>query len=145
MEKKGSGLAVGILSGPFSTLMVVAVLILAACAQGHCRRQSDPQQPPKPLDPRSETASPEKAPATARVFVYKYDGSLQCGMGRAISLEAMAKELTGTEVFSSAKKSDGLMHIQVCGSPTGKANVFEIPAQKLPWAETKGFKKWGFE
>lgn len=84
--------------------------------------------------------------ATSRkVKVYKYDGSLQCNQGKAIPLEQMAKELKGVQVFSSQKKADGLMHIQVCGSPTGMANVFEILEGDLTKAEKFGFKKWTFE
>lgn len=122
------------------------LLILAmGCAQGHCRRKVD--QPPK-------MASADEAPSEAQtpkpsdkdhVFVYKYDGSLQCKKGKAISPEVMAKELQGITVFSSAKKSDGMMHIQVCGTITGMANVFEIPATSLKQAESRGFKKWSFE
>ena len=70
---------------------------------------------------------------------------MQCGMGKSVSLEAMAKELQGIPILSSVKKRDGLMHIQVCGSITGMANVFEIPGKYLKQAEAKGFKKWSFE
>ena len=66
-------------------------------------------------------------------------------MGQVISPEVMAKELKGIPIVSSTKKSDGLMHIQVCGSLTGMANVFEIPNKYLKQTETKGFKKWSFE
>ena len=66
-------------------------------------------------------------------------------MGKAVAPEAMAKELQGVQIFSSVKKRDGLMHIQVCGSITGMANVFEVPAVALKKAEAKGFKKWSFE
>lgn len=84
-------------------------------------------------------------PVGDRVFVYKYDGSLQCGMGKAVSLETMAKELQGIPLLSSVKKPDGLMHIQVCGSITGMANVYEIASKHLKAAEAKGFKRWSFE
>ncbi len=89
----------------------------------------------------------EKKPdpsALKKVFVYKYDGSLQCGMGTAIPVESMQKELLSIQVFSASKKPDGLMHIQSCGSPTGMANVFEILETDLPEAEKYGFKKWEF-
>ncbi len=63
-------------------------------------------------------------------------------MGKPIALDTMAKELSGIQILSSVKKPDGLMHIQVCGSITGMANVFEIPARHQKAAEAKGFKKW---
>jgi glucose/arabinose dehydrogenase len=86
--------------------------------------------------PVSTTTQP-----AGNVFVSKADGSLQCGMGKAISAEEMEKELKGIKVLSRDKRSDGMMHIQVCGSPTGMINVYEIPASSLAEAEARGFKK----
>ncbi len=81
----------------------------------------------------------------ARIKVFKYDGSLQCGMGKAIPAAEMQKELEGITVYSAENKPDGLMHIQVCGSPTGRANVYEIDKSSLELAKKKGFKEWTFE
>ncbi len=67
------------------------------------------------------------------------------GLGKAVALEAMAKQLQGVTVFSQSKKRDGLIHIQVCGSITGMANVYEIPLAQIKKAESFGFKKWSFE
>ena len=124
--------------------VICALLVLAVvgCTQGHCRRKSDTPGAATPVD-AGDAMNPSKA--TGRTFVYKYDGSLQCGMGKAIPLEVMAKELNGIPILSSVKKTDGLMHIQVCGSITGVANVYEIQAKYLKAAEAKGFKKWSFE
>ena len=80
-----------------------------------------------------------------RVLVYKDDGSLQCAQGQAKTPAEMAKELKGIKIFSSLKKSDGLMHIQVCGSKTGQVNVFEILESDLPRAEKKAFKLWNLD
>lgn len=123
------------------TAFVVLAVLLAGCQQGHCRRQADAPAEAKPLP----AAGPEKPSEQDRIFVYKYDGSLQCGQGKAIPVDIMAKELKDIPVLSSSKKSDGVMHIQVCGSTSGKANVYEIPAKFLKQAEGKGFKKWSFE
>jgi hypothetical protein len=78
----------------------------------------------------------------ATVFVYKPDGSLQCGAAKGLAaLEMEKKELRGIKVISRDKRPDGLMHIQVCGSPTGMINVYEIPSASLAEAEKRGFKK----
>lgn len=77
-----------------------------------------------------------------RIFVYKPDGTLQCGQGQRIDLSTMKKELVGIEVFSAQNKNDGLMRIQLCGHPTGDNNVFEIAAKDLEPALKLGFKKW---
>ncbi len=79
-----------------------------------------------------------------KVRVFKYDGSLQCGMGEAIPLATMAKELSGLKIYSQENLGDGLMRIQVCGSPTGMANVFEIDAKDLNEALKRGFKEWTY-
>ena len=74
------------------------------------------------------------------VLVSKADGSLQCG-SKGLSTEEMEKQLKGIKILSRDKRPDGKMHIQVCGSPTGTVNVYEIPVSSLSEAETRGFKK----
>ncbi len=125
--------------------LLVLLSVTVNCTQGHCRRKKDVPGQAKPVDPApSATAQPEPRP-NDRVVVYKYDGSLQCGQGKPVSVENMQKQLAGIQIFSAVKKPDGLMHIQVCGSGTGLANVYEIPAKDLKKAEAKGFKKWDFQ
>jgi hypothetical protein len=74
--------------------------------------------------------------------VYKYDGTLQCGMGEEIPLEAMAEELAkaGVEVLASRKGTDGLAHIAVCGASTGALNVFTIRRERLEAARALGYR-----
>ncbi len=86
-------------------------------------------------------------PSTAlqKVKVAKADGSLQCGQGRAIPVAEMQKELGAIKVYSSANKNDGMMRIQVCGSPTGNHNVYEIDRKDLDAALKAGFKEWTAE
>lgn len=81
---------------------------------------------------------------TLKVKVFKADGSLQCGMGKKKSLDDMQKELKGIQVYSKSNQNDGLMRIQVCGSPTGDANIFEINQEDLDKALKLGFKQWTF-
>jgi hypothetical protein len=119
--------------------------LLSACTQGHCRRKTDVPGEAKPVEAPAAAVAETKTSDKDRVLVYKYDGSMQCGMGKPLALDVMAKELQGIPVLSSVKKRDGLMHIQVCGSITGMANVYEIPAKFQKQAEGKGFKKWSFE
>jgi len=126
-------------------LFVGGLSLVLGCAQGHCRRKAEAPglaSAPPVTKPAEGVVPSEQA---ERVFVYKYDGSLQCNAGKPIRVEAMAKELAGIQIFSSQKKKDGLMHIQVCGSITGMANVYEIPTLSLKSAEAKGFKVWSFD
>lgn len=122
------------------TINILAVLtmmmvVMTACAPGHCKRRNPSTQDMK-------GAMGEKGKNT--IFVYKYDGSLQCGQGKAIAPKEMAKELSGIKIYSMENKNDGLMHIQVCGSITGQANVYEISADDLEKAQKRGFKVWNF-
>lgn len=80
-----------------------------------------------------------------RVKVYKADGSLQCGQGKALPTAEMQKQLKDIKVYSSANKNDGMMRIQVCGSPTGNANIYEIDRKDLEAAIKLGFKEWTFD
>jgi hypothetical protein len=80
-----------------------------------------------------------------RVKVYKADGSLQCGQGLAVPLADMQKDLKDIKVYSSFNKNDGMMRIQVCGSPTGNSNVYEIDRKNLEAAIKLGFKEWTYD
>jgi hypothetical protein len=75
------------------------------------------------------------------VAVFKYDGTLQCGVGKEVSLAAMAATLeqAGIKVISSRKADDGKLHIQLCGASTGRVNVFEIATPSLAAARKLGF------
>jgi hypothetical protein len=77
-----------------------------------------------------------------QVQVYKYDGTLQCGLGQEVPLDEMAKELKGSgiEVLNTHKGTDGLTHISVCGASTGAINAFEIRRDLLPAAQKLGYR-----
>ena len=127
-------------------LAVMALIFVTACTSTNCRRKKE-NQAPLPIEQiEKEPFKDHSKSKQDSAFVFKYDGSLQCGMGQKISAKEMAKQLTrkNIPVISSQNKPDGLMHIQVCGSPTGQANVYEIPAAKLEEAQKLGFKPWTF-
>lgn len=77
-----------------------------------------------------------------RVRIYMYDGTLQCGMGREISLEETVAELesAGIHVVTSHKGADGLNHISVCGASTGAINIHVIDRGSLPAARRLGYR-----
>lgn len=128
-------------------VLFLVVLILGACSSSECKRQKNPnffaektQNLPEFKKEKASKTGLGKG-STKWIFVYKPDGSKQCGMGAAVSPEAMSKELRdeGIKIKSMTKKSDGLMRIQVCGSDTGMINVFEIQESNLKSAEAIGF------
>lgn len=79
---------------------------------------------------------------TVTLFVYKYDGTLQCGMGEEVTLAEMEKELkqNNINVYSKRKGHDGLFHSDVCGASTGLINVFEIDGKSFKKAEEIGYR-----
>jgi hypothetical protein len=93
------------------------MLFAAGCTTGHCRSRK-----------------PEKT-----VWVYKPDGSLQCGQGKAIDRAEMQKELLDIPVITSLTKSDGLLRVQMCGAPTGQINAYKISESFLTEAKKRGF------
>jgi hypothetical protein len=119
-------------------VLMFLVLVVVACANQACKIEERKDI----VMTGNEKTSSQKKDLTNRVFVYKLDGSLQCGQGSKIGIDSMKKELDGIEVFSSENKHDGMMRIQVCGAPTGYANVYEIDQKDLEKALKLGFKKW---
>ena len=117
---------------------IALTLALTACGTGPCRGTASAKAPV------TKGAAPVSGPTSSadHVKVYKADGSLQCGQGKAVSLKDMEKDLQGIQVFSSANKNDGMMRIQVCGAPTGNSNVYEIDRKDLDKALSLGFKEW---
>ena len=129
------------------------VLALFSCTSGNCRRDGTLIIPKTatgkvaaktPSKPETQTKNGDFPPLEKRVFVFKYDGSKQCGVGKAIPLKVMAKQLKGIKIFSKENKMDGLMHSQVCGAATGRANVYEISKDDLEKAQAKGFEEWTY-
>lgn len=101
------------------------------------------QQPlPPPTSKGDSVAQDKKLNPQERVWVFQYDGSKQCGEAPATPIAEMQKQLGDIPVYGSENKADGLMHIQMCGAPTGKANVYWIDRSRLSDALAKGFKEW---
>lgn len=128
-------------------LFFILCICLQACASRHCRtlreeesaKKSELEKKPIPEEMPMNLIKPSSAD---RVRVFKFDGSLQCGLGQAKSLSEMQKDLKGIQVFQSWKRHDGMMRIQLCGSPTGQSNVYEINRKDLEAAVKMGFKEW---
>jgi len=119
------------------SLTLASLILITSCASGPC------------LNPKKDQALTDTSEKTSvlgqKIRVYKYDGSKQCGIGKSMPLEDMQKELGSIKVYSSANKNDGQMRVQLCGSPTGNANVYEIEKSDLEKAQKSGFKEWIFE
>jgi len=125
------------------SLILLVFLGLAACSTSSCKDHMNDQQVPAAAPINADKEAAMKTTTSAdRIKVYKPDGSLQCGMGKAIALADMQAELKNIYVYSSLNKNDGMMRIQVCGSPTGNSNVYEIDRKDLEAALKMGFKQW---
>lgn len=129
-------------------LMSVVAIAGIGCASGKCLQSNATAAPEAgaaagATTPSKEAMKPESK--LDRVKVFKVDGSLQCGQGKAVAVGEMQKELGDIKVYSSANKNDGMMRIQVCGAATGNSNVYEIDRKNLEAALKKGFKEWTFD
>jgi hypothetical protein len=113
-----------------------------SCQSGRCKERVTPSNTESALMDANQKPVNQ---VLDRVKVYKYDGSLQCNMGKAISVDEMEKQLKDIKVFARENKSDGMMRIQLCGSPTGRANVYEIERKDIEAAKKAGFQEWTFE
>ncbi len=130
---------------------IILVLFLVGCSTTKCRnskhreeisaktKQGDNLKKTFQVDDEKKQISSDE-----RVFIYKYDGALQCGLGHGIKAQIMEKQLKRIPVFSRENKPDGLMHVQACGQPTGRANVYEIKKSDLKQAKSYGFLLWRF-
>lgn len=85
----------------------------------------------------------KEAPTGESVWIRKSDGGVSCEQEKAESLEKGAETLknAGVEVLESAKSSDGKMHIQVCGAPTGSENRYRISKSDIEKARVLGFSE----
>jgi len=114
--------------------MLVSGLFLASCNAGTSSGVDERFKSSLVAKGERDKLAASEGPS---VRVFKYDGSLQCGMGHAVPLEKMKIELANIVVQSQEKKSDGLMSVQMCGSPTGYANVYQIDSNELEKSKRK--------
>ena len=128
----------------FVLVLLSSAALMSACSTAKCRTQKDTQAKVG-AEAAVVAGGADSSSSQDRVRVYKPDGSLQCGQGRAIPLNEMEKDLKGIKTYSSINKNDGMMRIQVCGSPTGNSNIYEIDRKDLAAALKAGFKEWTFE
>lgn len=124
------------------TIPILILFSLTACSHGNCRSQKAPAETASAQSALADEPSLKGSSNVDRVKVFKPDGTLQCKQGKLIPLGEMQKELTGIQIYSAENKNDGMMRIQVCGSPTGNSNVYEISRADLEKALSKGFKEW---
>lgn len=122
-------------------IAIVSLLLYQACVSKHCRYVKE-EEMKKNGQPQEVPQLQVKTSSADRVRVYKFDGSLQCGLGQSKSLNETKNELSAIHVYESWKRHDGIMRIQLCGSPTGQSNVYEIDRKDLEYAVKAGFKEW---
>lgn len=125
---------------PYQSAALLGVLFFffMSCSHQPCRIEERTDQ----VMTGNEKTSSSSKDLTQRAYVYKPDGSLQCGQGQKIPLDEMKKQLGTIEIFSAENKHDGLMRVQMCGQPTGTCNVYQIQTADLERAQKLGFKKW---
>ena len=138
-------------------LAISAALLTVSCSHGTCNNlpQREVAQEGKvsttgpELLPVDEPAKKAEAPAKPEkrlpsIEVFKATGELQCGETKGLTQDEMKSFLTKNKisVYEGRTQSDGMMHMTLCGSPSGKIHIFSIPKKDLKRAEKLGFKTW---
>lgn len=113
---------------------------MIGCAQGSCRENAEKTKAQNPAPTIQEQKM--QSGLGDRLQVYKLDGSLQCDEAKPVELDKMRLELKDIAVYKSFKDHDGLMRAQLCGTPTGRINIYEIDRTSLSQAQGLGFKQW---
>lgn len=121
--------------------MSLVFFILSSCQSTPCKRVSENSQ----LSVENHQPGSIQIPMEKKIKVFKPDGTKQCGQGEKISLLEMEKQLKGIKVYQSYNKNDGQMRVQMCGAPTGNANVYEIDFEQFEVAQKNGFKEWIYD
>jgi hypothetical protein len=103
----------------FATTVLVATL--SACGGG------------------DSTESPKTSPDIT-MSVFKGQGGVQCAPG-PFDMDAMQSQLVAANVEVRARScgTDGLMYAAICGAPTSRIGIFDIPATQLAAARGAGF------
>lgn len=85
------------------------------------------------------TESPKQSPDTA-MSVFKGQGGEQCKPD-TLNLEEMQAQLVAAnvEVHAVSCGTDGMINVAVCGGPTSRIGIFDIPATQLAAARSAGF------
>lgn len=70
------------------------------------------------------------------IWITHADGTQSCSALPGQTLEEGAVELKkmNVRILDSRKGDDGMMHMHLCGAPTGKTNAYLIPAEDLSLA-----------
>jgi hypothetical protein len=132
------------------TLFVVfAFMLVAGCAHDSCNNV--PQRPqtadvPPAVEPggfgRNVQSDSASLPPDA-VLISKPTGELQCGQGKATPLDDVLKTLRSKKikVYEAHTQSDGMVHMDLCGSPKGEIHVVAIAKKDLKKALKLGFQE----
>jgi hypothetical protein len=90
---------------------------------------------------QSEGEANSSSLSSANVWVTRPDGGQQCSPQSGQSLDTSSAELKKAQVrvLNSQKGSDNKLHAQMCGIPSGKTNMFQIPRDDLSKASALGY------
>ena len=95
------------------------------------RLRASPVVPQEPMA-KSEVSKPPPTPQDG-ILIYRATGALQCEPGKGTPLEQVEAQLVAKKilVYDGHTQPDGLMHMALCGSPSGTIHVFTISRKDL--------------
>jgi hypothetical protein len=148
----------------FRFLFILYIACLAAltsrCSNMQCSnlpQREWPSPSPSPtalpggvfISPTAPSPTPTPMPEPAQIqepsmMVFKSTGEKQCQSSGGVSLDAVKAQLIARKipVFEAHTQADGLMHMALCGTPTGTIHVFMIPVRLRAKALRLGFKPY---
>lgn len=123
-------------------------LLVIGCASGKCRQKKDEKTFLEHVENlphfKTKEAQSIKPGDLDVVQIYKEDGTRQCESIRPVPATNLKQQLetNGIKVLKVEHTSDGVMHIQVCGSTTGRIYVFDIQRLHLQKALKLGYRNF---
>jgi len=111
------------------------VLIVTAFAFAFSACTHEVSKPNTTWKVKTSTESEQK------IWVTRADGSRQCGRGKGQEPTQVAAQVqqAGLLVFQSRTSTDGHMHSQMCGAPTGRTIDLQISKLDIRKALSLGF------
>ncbi len=106
-------------------------VLMAAISYINCISLSFAMSPKKTAAPQHSSIDTS---ITEKIWVMSSDGKKSCSPLETESLDRGMQELkiAQVEVFESKKATDGNMHAQGCGMPSGSVNAYLILRSDLP-------------
>ncbi|MBC7693023.1 MAG: hypothetical protein H7222_14770 [Methylotenera sp.] len=120
-----------------SSLVASSGFMMTGCTEGQFFSARSQKEAPSIAVQQAAHASG----SGSSVWIKRTDGGVSCEQDKAQSVEQGKDELVraGIQVQDSRKATDGKMHAQMCGAPTGSENRYLVTKDQFEKAKALGF------